>query len=404
MRRAFACLCWFAATFLSVHARPTLILVSIDGMRWDYLERHAPPHLQALAREGMRLSQLIPTFPSKTYPNHYTLVTGLRAERHGIIANEMFDPGMGRFFRLADRTAVADPRWWGGEPVWITAARQGLRTAAMFWPGSDVAIGGQRPTYWLTYDHDKPNAERVTQVLAWLDLPAAERPAFLTLYFAAVDDAGHKFGPLAPETRDALLDVDRHIGELIAGLAARGLEHEVTLVVASDHGMTEISEQRLVYLDDALAPAEAPHDFLGPVAGLRPPAAEIEHCVTRLRALPHVRVFRKTDLPAATGYTHNDRIPDVLVVADEGWEVTTRAAAANRDWANARGNHGFDPAYGSMGAMFIARGPRLPRGVVLPAAENIHVYNLLCALLEITPAPNDGDDRLARLLLPYADR
>ncbi|HEY0947111.1 MAG TPA: nucleotide pyrophosphatase/phosphodiesterase family protein, partial [Opitutaceae bacterium] len=281
--------------------------------------------------------------------------------------------------------------------------RQGLRTAAMFWPGSEVAIAGQRPTYWLTYDHDKPHAERVAQVLAWLDVPEAERPAFLTLYFAAVDDAGHDFGPLAPETHDALLDVDRHIGDLMAGLAARGLEREVSVVIVSDHGMTEISEQRLVYLDDAIAPADAPHDFLGPVAGLRPPAGEIESCVSRLRALPHVRVFRKTDLPASAGYTHSNRIPDVLVIADEGWEVTTRAAAANRNWAKSRGNHGFDPAYGSMGATLIARGPRLPRGAVFPAADNIHVYNLLCALLEIQPAPNDGDDRLARLLVrPYA--
>ncbi len=400
------CLRWLRPLLLTLllgtpvrAADPVVILISIDGMRWDYLDRYSPPHLVQLAREGTRLSQLIPTFPTKTYPNHYTLVTGLRVERHGIVGNEMFDPEMGRFFRLPDRAAVTDPRWWGGEPIWITAMKQGRSTASMFWPGSDVKIHGQQPTYWYHYDHDKPHAERVNQVLAWLDLPEAERPALITTYFAAVDDAGHNFGPLAEETRLALLDVDRSIGDLLAGLRARHLQDSVTLLIVSDHGMAEISENQIVYLDDALPRELLRYDLLGPIAGLRPPADRMEETLSRLRALRHVRVFHKSNLPPSLGYTQHVRIPDVLVIADDGWEVWTRAAAAKREWASARGNHGFDSAYGSMGATFIAYGARIPHGKTLGAVENIHVYNLMCALLGITPAPNDGDDRLVRALL-----
>ena len=377
-------------------ASPIVILVSIDGMRWDYLDLHAPPHLQALAAGGVRLSRLIPISPSKTYPNHYALVTGLRADHHGIVGNEMSDPALPMFFRLSDRAALADPRWWLGEPVWVTAGRQGLRTASMFWPGSETVIRGRRPNYWHTYEHERPHADRVAQVLAWLDLPPAERPALITLYFAAVDDAGHRYGPTAPETRAALLDVDRHLGDLVAGISARGLDDRVTLVVASDHGMTEVSPDRLVYLDDVLPKESIRPEFLGPVGGLRAEPAEIEALVDRLRALAHVRVLRKTELPEALGYGRSPRVPDVLVFADEGWLVTTRAAAERRDWSRVAGDHGFDPAYGSMGASLIARGPGLLRGAVLPAMENIHLYNFLCERLGITPAANDGDDRLIR--------
>jgi predicted AlkP superfamily pyrophosphatase or phosphodiesterase len=374
-----------------------VVLVSIDGMRWDYLERHAPPNLQELARDGVRLEQLIPVFPTKTFPNHYTIVTGLRVESHGIVGNEMFDPESGRFFRMSDRAAMLDPKWWGGEPIWNTAGRQGKRTASMFWPGSEVAIGGRQPTYWLPYQNNKPHAERVAQVLAWLALPAAERPMFITLYFSTVDSAGHQFGPLAPQTRDALLEVDGHLGELRRGIAGLGLDDRVTLVVLSDHGMADVSPARVIYLDDALKPGDPAVEFQGPVAGLRLRPGEIEDYRTRLRTLPHVRVLRKTELPPGFGYSNNRRIPDLIVLADEGWEISTRAARANRRRVSL-GNHGFDPGYASMGATFIAHGPTLRRGVVLPAMENVHVYHALCGLLGIEPARNDGDDRLLRAI------
>ena len=388
------------APLRSAEPPPIVILISIDGMRWDYLDRYAPPSLQALARDGVRAARLTPIVPTKTFPNHYTLVTGLRADRHGIVGNEMSDPAIPTFFRLADRAAVSDPRWWLGEPIWANAKRHGWVTASMFWPGSETAINGVQPAYWFPYEHMKPHGERVDQVLTWLDLPEEKRPAFITLYFAAVDDAGHRHGPLAPETRDALLEIDLHIGKLVNGVSARGLGDLVTWVVVSDHGMVEISRDRVVYLDDALPPESIRPEFLGPMAGLRGEPHEIDAWVIQLQKLEHVRVVRKKDLPLEAGYGRSVRVPDLLLMADEGWLVSTRAAAGRRAWERSKGDHGFDPAYGSMGGTLIVNGPGLAKGLVLPPVENVHVYTFLCARLGIPPEPNDGDDRLVRLTAP----
>src|SRR3954471_2074766 len=175
-------------------AAPILILVSFDGWRWDYLNRLPAPNLKALAARGVRARSLIPSFPVLTFPNHYTIVTGLYPEHHGVIANTMRDPTIPERFTQSSATAK-DARWWGGEPLWVTAIRQGLRAATMYWPGSEAAIGGVRPPYWRAYDKSLPTLDRVTQALTWLALPAAERPSFVSLYFEEVDTAGHDFGP-----------------------------------------------------------------------------------------------------------------------------------------------------------------------------------------------------------------
>lgn len=377
----------------------TVILVSIDGMRWDYLELHAPPRLQQLASEGVRADRLNPTFPSKTFPNHYTLVTGLRVEHHGIVGNDMYDPESGRVFRLSDRSAVADPRWWGGEPIWVTAAHQGRPSACLFWPGSETEIAGTRPTHWRHYDHRLPISDRVAQVLAWLDLPPAERPAIITLYFAHVDDAGHRHGPEAAATRAALHEIDAQIGALVDGIIERGVEDRVHLVIASDHGMADVSPEQLVFLDDAIALDQVQVDFTGPMAGLRPLEGTVEDCVSALRTLPHVRVVPKSELSPKLGYADHPRAPDVLVIADEGWRVLTRRGWEARTTKEDGGDHGFDSAYGSMGATLIAWGPAYRRHARIQAVDNIHVYELLCATLGLEPAPNDGDRRLADAVL-----
>ncbi len=217
--------------------RPIVILVSIDGWRHDYLERFAPPTLTRLAAAGVRAEALIPIFPSKTFPNHYTLVTGLYPERHGIVSNSMIDPNLPGRFTLRDRVVQQDTRWWGGEPLWITSQQQGQLAATMFWPGSDVEIDGHRPRYYRTFENELPNEERVDQLLAWLDQPEATRPTFLTLYFSTMDNAGHDGGPDSPEVGEAAAIVDRAIARLVNGVRAQGLESRVNYVLVSDHGM-----------------------------------------------------------------------------------------------------------------------------------------------------------------------
>ena len=381
-----------AASGLAQSARPIVILVSIDGWRWDYLERFAPPSLTALAKAGVRSEGLIPIFPSKTFPNHYTLVTGLYPERHGIVSNSMLDPYLPGRFTLRDRDVQQDTRWWGGEPLWITAQQQGQLAATMFWPGSDVEIDGHRPSYWQTFDNDLPNEQRVDQVLDWLKQPEATRATFLTLYFSTVDNAGHTFGPDAPETREAAHVVDGSIGRLVNGVRALGLESRVNYVVVSDHGMAPVTRQRTIVLDDYLDVSTIEIVDTSPVVSINPRRGTAD---TIYRALkdkhPALTVYTRDTLPLEYRLRDHPRLPAVIGVADDGWHVTTKEWLARERREVPGGNHGYDPKMRSMHGLFIASGPRFKSGVVAPSFLNIHVYELICKLLGLRPAPNDGD-------------
>ena len=200
---------------------PTVILISIDGFRYDYLEKYKPKTLRRLAKKGVRAKWMIPSFPTKTFPNHYTIATGLLPENHGITTNNMYDPEFDAVFSLGKREEVQNPRWWGGEPIWVTAEKQGQKAGAFFFPGTEAPIGGKHPTFWKTYDGKIPNEQRVDTVLSWLDLPKKERPTIYTLYFSDVDDAGHRFSPDAKETKEAVRNVDKMIKRLVKGLKKR---------------------------------------------------------------------------------------------------------------------------------------------------------------------------------------
>ncbi|RMF59127.1 MAG: alkaline phosphatase family protein [Bacteroidetes bacterium] len=381
---------------------PALILVSIDGFRYDYLERYEAPTLRRLAREGVHAAEgMQVAFPTKTFPNHYTTVTGLYPEHHGIIANNMYDPAMDAWFSLRNREAVEDARWWGGEPLWVTAEKQGLRSATYFWPGSEAAIEGVRPSYWKRYDGRIPGAERVDTVLAWLDLPADRRPAFITLYFSEVDDAGHRYGPDAPETAAAVARVDGYLARLVDGLAARGLANHVNLIVLSDHGMAPTAPDRFIALDDYVDLDDLTIIDRDPVLMARPKAGRLDAVYAALRdAHPHLQVYRREETPARWHFRTHPRIPDLIAVADEGWRIVTERA-----WAEANpdrlagGNHGYDNALISMRALFVAHGPAFRQGLTVAPFENVHLYALMAHVLGLEPAPNDGTLEAVRHLL-----
>lgn len=383
--------------------RAIVVLISIDGFRWDYLDRHQPPALLRLAANGVRAEGLIPQFPSKTFPNHYTIVTGLRLANHGIISNNMRAADIPGEFSMSNRDVLADPRWWGGEPIWNTAARQGKIAAAMFWPGSETPIGGQHPSYWTPFDDDMPHRERVAKLLEWLKMPEGRQPSFLTLYYSDVDSAGHDFGPESRQVAEAVAAVDRSIGELIAGVDTAGLTDRVHYIVVSDHGMAAVSADRVIVLDNYIDLNTVNIIDWAPVLGVSPKDGDVERLYGALKDKhPNLRVYRRHEVPAEYGLAGHPRLPPVIGIADEAWHITS-AREVHRwetgDEDPPGGNHGYDARARSMHGVFIAAGPRIRTGAVVPAFENIHVYEFMCAVLGLTPAKNDGDPSVTRDML-----
>ncbi len=379
---------------------PTVVLISLDGFRHDYLERYAPPTLQALAREGARAQALVPVFPTKTFPSHYSMVTGLYPEHHGIVENEMYDSVFDATFSLGDRAAVSDGRWWQGMPIWVWAERHGVRTAAMFWPGTEAEIGGQRPRYWHAYDGAFRNRDRIDQVLAWLDLPVGERPRFITLYLSNVDSAGHEHGPDSPAVARAVAQVDRHLGQLRRGIAERRLAGAVDLIVVSDHGMAATSPDRVIVLADAIDLDSVRIDSLSCLATIEPKPGREPAVYEGLRTLPHLRVYRRAEIPERLHYRNHRRIPGLIAIADEGWLIAkSKPGLAARKRPLPLGMHGYDNNLRSMHGIFVAAGPSFRRGVTVPAFENIHLFPLLLRLLGLPPHPSDADPAVLAPLL-----
>ncbi len=380
---------------------PALILVSFDGFRWDFIDRAETPALDRLAAAGVRAERLIPSFPTKTFPNHYTVATGLYPEHHGIIANNIFDPALEDRFSLGNRSAVQDPRWWHGEPIWRTAQLQGRLAAPYFWPGSEAPIGGEHAAYWQPYDGSMTHEERVDRVLELLDLPAGERPAFATVYFSDVDDAAHRFGPGAREQVDAAVErVDAALGRLISGLEARGLWGRVHLLVVSDHGMIGTPPDQVIVLDDYVDLGLANVIDWAPVLALRPKPEHMDEVFAALDgAHPHLTVYRKEEVPDGWHYRNGPRISPILGLVDGGWRVTSRSYLEMRGGRLSLGDHGYHHELEEMGALFVAAGPGLARGETVPPFANIHLYELMCHLLDLEPAANDGDLEAVRHLL-----
>ncbi|MEX0748314.1 MAG: ectonucleotide pyrophosphatase/phosphodiesterase [Rhodothermales bacterium] len=369
---------------------PTVILISLDGFRWDYLDRYVAPTLDSLASRGVRAERLIPVFPTKTFPNHYSIVTGLYAENHGIISNTMYDPEMKARFSMSNQDAVTDARWWGGEPLWVTAEKQGLTAATYFWPGSEAPIMGMKATYAVPYEGRIPGNDRVDHVLGWLDLPSPLRPRFITLYFSDTDNAGHEHGPDAPEVAEAVTRVDGYLRRLVNGLRSRGLLNQINLVIVSDHGMAETSPERVIIIDDYFNANDAHIVDYSPVLMAYPLEGETEEAQERLDAHPHVEAFLKEDLPERLHLDH-PRTPSLIAIVDEGWEFTTRQRFDEDPDRFHGGAHGYDNLAPSMAATFIAHGPAFRDGHVVEALDVVDIYNIVCEILDLDPAPNDGN-------------
>lgn len=381
---------------------PVTILISIDGFRPDYLDRGVTPNLSRLAAEGVSAA-MRPSFPSKTFPNHWTIVTGLRPDRHGIVANSMEDSARpGETFTMASD----DPFWWNAaEPIWVTAEKAGIPTATEFWPGANVAwggtrakewpnelSGGTRPRDWHQFNDAVPDPQRVAEVIDWLRRPAATRPRFLTLYFSIVDTAGHRFGPAAPETTAAIAEVDTQIGALNEGLRALG--QPANLVIVADHGMAATTSARTVALDTIVPPGDARVFEAGPYASFYPASGrEAAVASALLKPHPHMTCWRKENMPARLHYGSNARIPPFFCLADidaqGGWTLAKTVPTATFSG----GNHGYDNDAAAMRALFIASGPAFARGRRLKTFDNVDVAPLLRDLIGLPAGTGlDGSD------------
>jgi predicted AlkP superfamily pyrophosphatase or phosphodiesterase len=395
LRIVVACLIALAASACASIAPPAppvaLVLVSLDGFRPADLGQGRTPNLDALARDGVRAEGMRPSYPSLTFPNHYTLVTGLRPDHHGVIHNTIEDAALGRF-EISDEKAVSDARWWGGEPIWATAEKAGVRSATMFWPGSAAPIGEVRPSEWRPYDESFSGDARVDTVLSWLARPAAARPRLVTLYFEDVDEAEHDAGPGSPAAEAAVAKVDGYIGRLRRGLTAQGLDGRVDLVIVSDHGMAPVEWNHVLPIDTVVPPDVARAVTMGQSVDATPlPGREAAAKQRMLGRHDHYECWTRETLPARWHYGTHPRVAPIVCQMDEGWNAERPSKIARRVQGRTTGSHGFDPALPSMRATFIANGPSFRHGVVLPVFDNVDVYPLLARLIGITPQPNDGN-------------
>lgn len=383
--------------------KPTVILISLDGFRYDYLDKYSPPTLNTLAKNGVRAKWMIPSFPTKTFPNHYTIATGLYPQNHGIVENSVYD--FGAILSMSNRSEVQNPRWWWGEPIWVTAEKQGQIAASYFFVGTETMIQGEAPTHWRTYNGRVPNIMRVDKILSYLDKPASERPTMLSMYFSTTDDVGHEFGPDSEETKFAVWEVDGYIERLIRGLKERKIDKKVNVIIVSDHGMANVNIRNTTFLDDYF-------DFdlaekilwTNEIVQIFPLKGKTDAIFDKIKNLAHTTCWKKENIPARLHYNEGRRIAPVVCSSEEGW-LTTSHKRYN-DWYKdqddhdrPRGAHGYDNKYQSMMATFIAHGEAFKKGFVAEPFENVEVYNLMCKILNLKPAKNDGDLNRVRGML-----
>ncbi len=374
-------------------AKPYVILVSLDGFRYDYAKKYHAEHLLALGAEGASAPEgMLPCYPSITFPNHYSIVTGLYPEHHGIVANSFYDPQRKETYSYHDSRSVGDGSWYGGTPLWVLAEQQGMRAASFFWVGSEADIQGVRPTYYLKFDGSFPNPKRVEQVLAWLRLPAEQRPHFITLYFSDADSAGHRFGPDSPQVEEAVRELDREIGKLRDGL--KEIQLPVDLIVLADHGMVEV-DGAPIHLDQFGFDSSRFAPIIG--LGLYPRSdADAQKAYEAMRGKSDkFAVYRRASVPAYLHFDSSPREGDPVIVPNGPYFILADADPYSQEHPP-RGAHGYDVTrMPEMKALFVAAGPDIRRGITLRSFENVNVYPLIAKILgldmtKLKTGPIDG--------------
>ncbi|MCX7612240.1 MAG: ectonucleotide pyrophosphatase/phosphodiesterase [Ignavibacterium sp.] len=368
-----------------------LILVSFDGFRWDYPSKELTPNLNFIEENGVKALSLEPSFPSNTFPNHISIVTGLYPQNHNIISNNIYDKFTGNYYSISDTSAVRNPKWYKGEMIWETARKQGIITASYFWPGSEINVEYRRPNYFEFYEHSRDYKTRVEGVLEWLKLPYDKRPRFINLYFDIVDTYGHKYGPKSEETNNAVKTVDSILGHLINGLKDIGIADSVNLIVLSDHGMTSTPSTKVINIEEIISNPQIKIFGKGPFVHLYGKKNDLDDAYKKLlNSKKNFSVYYKSEIPEYFNFKNNPMIGDIFVLADLGYSLLTNKDII-KDKEYTKGNHGYDNNNIDMHGIFYAMGPSFKKGYKVGTIKNVNIYPLLCELLNIIPNQNiDG--------------
>jgi predicted AlkP superfamily pyrophosphatase or phosphodiesterase len=374
--------------------KPYLVLVSIDGFRWDYMDRYPTPNLDRIASKGSKAERLLPVFPTLTFPNHYSIATGLYPAHHGLVANDFPDPERHKWYSLKNRDTVEDPGFYGGEPIWVTAETQGMVSASFFWVGTEAAVSGVSPTHWRSYDKNISGQERVEQVLSWMAERQESRPHLYTLYFEDVDDYSHWKGPESKENIEAIKHVDAYIGQLLDGIEELRYSDQVNIIVVSDHGQGSYLEDPQPFILGDYVNLEATSiieggSYLFLHLDQDDPERASEIVETINGVWKHGRAYLPTSAPKSWYVDSNPRFPDVILMPEQGFAVLSSAQRSHKLIA---GDHGWPPESPEMHGFFIASGPNIKAGVPLGPVNNIDVYPLMLSILGLEgPANIDGD-------------
>jgi len=375
---------WIGIVQAQVSEKPYVVLVSLDGFRWDYPQHFHTPNLDALAKSGVHAKSMKPSYPTKTFPNHYTIVTGLYPDHHGIINNVFYDPTIKKIFNLSS-DAKNDPQFYGGNPIWNVAEEQGVKSASFYWPGSDT--GSKSPSIYKKYDDSVSYSTRIDGVVSWLKLPEKVRPHLITLYFDEPDRTGHGFGPLSDENKIMVRKMDSLIGVLSHQLDALSIGKEINLIVVSDHGMASISNTKKVAILDYLKPEWLGYQqVVNPIMSLEAKLGFKDSISQALKKVPHIKFWPSNKLPSRLHYGSNPRVLDFVIEAETGYSL-----ANNLNQKMGGGTHGYDTNNKDMHAIFYAKGPSFKVNMRFKTFENVNIYPLIAQILGLQIGKVDGD-------------
>lgn len=373
-----------------------VLLISLDAYRWDYPEVFNTPNLKKIAQDGVRAKSLISCYPSKTFPNHYSIVTGLHPDHHGIVNNSFHDSELG-YYAIGNRKSVENGAFYQGEPIWVTAEKQGVKSASYFWVGSEAPIQGIQPTYWKKYNQKTTFEQKIDTVIHWFSLPENERPRLVTFYHYQPDWTSHDYGPLAKETQQVAEQLDSLIGVFMAKLNTLPIANKINVIVLSDHGMADISSDKYINLSQHLNKSWFSTITGGnPVYSLQPKAEFYKQSLDSLKKINHLKVWERNEIPKRYVYGTNPRVNDILVESELGWSV---AWVDDKDKYTG-GTHGYDNLIPEMQGIFFAKGPAFKKGFVHESFMNTNIYPIMAKILGLQPAKVDGDiDTVKRIFI-----